>query len=72
MELWVGSNLADWIINQKSMLNKSNEDYEEEWAMIVKQILLGLQYIHDKHELIHRDIKPGNILFHCKNINGIN
>jgi len=28
---------------------------------IAKQILLGLQYLHDECDLIHTDIKPENI-----------
>lgn len=63
MELCVGGNLTDWIINQKAAAKTPDQAYEEQWAWIIKQILLGLQYIHDNHELIHRDIKPGNILF---------
>lgn len=41
--------------------------YEEECASVVKNILLGVQYIHDTHEIIHRDIKPGNILLKHRN-----
>ena len=38
------------------------KNHESECAEIVKEILSGLKYIHEEHELIHRDIKPGNIL----------
>ncbi|KAL4247273.1 Serine/Arginine-Rich Protein Kinase [Abortiporus biennis] len=30
--------------------------------MITKQILLGLQYLHDECDLVHTDIKPENIM----------
>ena len=63
MELWVGGSLSEWIQKQKLTPNVDTEKYEDQWAAIIKQILLGLQYIHDEHELIHRDIKPSNILF---------
>ena len=29
--------------------------------IITKQILLGLQYLHDECDLVHTDIKPENI-----------
>jgi len=29
--------------------------------LIAKQILLGLQYLHDECDLVHTDIKPENI-----------
>lgn len=29
--------------------------------IVAKQILLGLQYLHDECELVHTDIKPENI-----------
>ena len=29
--------------------------------IITKQVLLGLQYLHDECELVHTDIKPENI-----------
>lgn len=31
-------------------------------SKIAKQVLLGLQYLHETMEIIHRDIKPANIL----------
>ncbi len=32
--------------------------------VIAKQLLLGLQYLHDECELVHTDIKPENISEH--------
>ena len=29
---------------------------------IAKQVLLALKYLHTTHRVIHRDLKPGNIL----------
>lgn len=31
-------------------------------AIITKQVLIGLQYLHQERRIIHRDIKPSNIL----------
>lgn len=67
MELCVGGNLTEWVKHKRSVNNLSIEEYEEEWSKIIKNVLLGLQYIHDTYEIIHRDIKPGNILFLHKN-----
>lgn len=67
MELWIGGNLHDYIKEQRKIQDKSQEKYEEEWSVIVKNILEGLDYIHDRFEVIHRDIKPANILFLRKN-----
>ena len=31
---------------------------------IIYQILSGLQYLHKEMKIIHRDIKPGNLICH--------
>lgn len=38
---------------------------EEELKSIIRQLILGLEYLH-KHNLCHRDIKPENILYDQK------
>ena len=58
--------MSDWISEQKK-LNKTQKQHDEDWAHIIKNVLEGIKFIHDKHDLIHRDIKPGNILFLSKN-----
>nr|GAT49705.1 CMGC/SRPK protein kinase [Mycena chlorophos] len=36
--------------------------------IIAKQILLGLQYLHDECDLVHTDLKPENILIAIPNV----
>jgi len=43
-------------------LEEKYRTYEDECSEIIKGVLTGIGYLHDTHELIHRDIKPGNIL----------
>ena len=33
---------------------------------IVQQVLKGLSYLRDKHQIIHRDVKPSNILVNSR------
>lgn len=35
---------------------------EKELAIVCKFMVLGLQYLHDAMQQIHRDIKPDNVL----------
>lgn len=44
-----------------NIIKKNRKIRESEAAIIFKQILLGLQYIHSKN-VCHRDLKPENIL----------
>ncbi|KAL9645951.1 hypothetical protein ABK040_001059 [Willaertia magna] len=33
---------------------------------MIHQVLLGLRYLHKDRHLVHRDLKPGNVLFNSK------
>lgn len=59
MENCKGGELFDEILNRKQFT-------ERQAAQIMKEIFLGLAYMHDKG-VIHRDIKPENILLEDKN-----
>ena len=43
-------------------ISKRERFTEKDWAMLIKQILLALNYCH-KGGIVHRDLKPENILF---------
>ncbi|XP_056423402.1 interferon-induced, double-stranded RNA-activated protein kinase-like isoform X2 [Hyla sarda] len=58
MELCEGGSLKRWIRKR----NSQNNINKSESLDIFRQIIEGVSYIHSQ-KLIHRDLKPGNILF---------
>ena len=59
-ELFSGGNLREYL--------KENGPLDEEKArFILRNLLEGVKYLHSKN-IIHRDIKPDNILFRSENI----
>ncbi|XP_064174462.1 interferon-induced, double-stranded RNA-activated protein kinase isoform X2 [Anguilla rostrata] len=60
MELCEGGTLRAWIKERNG--NSGQEMRDEKALHILQQVVDGVQYIHSK-KLIHRDLKPLNILF---------
>jgi len=58
MEIMKGGSLTSFISER---YKANNPITDNECSTIVKQVLLGLESIHD-HKIIHRDINPNNIL----------
>ena len=51
-----------------TILNKVEKIPENILCMITKQLLVGLEYLHNNAKVIHRDIKPHNILLTTKGV----
>mmetsp|Transcript_28320 Transcript_28320/g.27256 ORF Transcript_28320/g.27256 Transcript_28320/m.27256 type:complete len:242 (+) Transcript_28320:317-1042(+) len=79
MELAEGGTLEDYLRTKKHNQSPStqvtknqeftSEDFpltDEETSLVVRQIMTGIGHLHS-HFILHRDIKPGNILFKEKN-----
>uniref|UniRef100_A0A7S4MHQ6 non-specific serine/threonine protein kinase n=1 Tax=Odontella aurita TaxID=265563 RepID=A0A7S4MHQ6_9STRA len=60
-ELATGGELFDRIIAKKQSPEKKFT--EKEAALIIRQILDAVSYLHDVKDIVHRDIKPENFLF---------
>ena len=53
--------LTDYIKKHGRKLGQ-NLDENTEIKVIMKQILKGVQFLHDEMGIIHRDLKPDNIM----------
>ena len=53
--------LTQWI-KKKGRRRKVRLNEDSEIRVIMKQILTGLQYLHDDLGIMHRDLKPDNIM----------
>ncbi|EFC38137.1 predicted protein [Naegleria gruberi] len=60
LEYMEGGSLSDII---KTVQGPIQEKF---LARIIQQVCLGLKYLHKERHLVHRDLKPGNILFNTK------
>jgi serine/threonine protein kinase len=53
-------NMSDWIKKkgQKGMVKLD----EEEIKTVMRQVLIGVKFLHDELGIMHRDLKPENIM----------
>ena len=51
-------------VRENLKLQKKKRKYI--YSPIVQQVLKGLSYLRDKHQIIHRDVKPSNILVNSR------
>ena len=56
--IWMMMPLCEFDLNE---LYKTREVSHETNLEVMKQIMMGIEYLHSK-DIVHRDIKPGNIL----------
>ena len=62
-ELVACGDLFSFIRNQGGLLEETTA------ALIIRQILLALEYLHDRN-IVHRDVKPDNILMTSLEVGG--
>ena len=58
MEYCENGDLRSWINEKKSLNKLFNLELIYYW---INEIINGIYYLHNKHRIIHRDIKPNNI-----------
>jgi len=64
MEMCEGGSLKDFICERYYNNTTNVFIKDEECAIIIKRIIKGLDYMYG-HNIIHRDIKPGNLYLIC-------
>eukprot|EP01054_Gregarina_sp_Poly1_P005306 Gregarina_sp_Poly_1__5305@NODE_2804_length_1698_cov_3_571429_g1766_i0_p1_GENE_NODE_2804_length_1698_cov_3_571429_g1766_i0NODE_2804_length_1698_cov_3_571429_g1766_i0_p1_ORF_typecomplete_len436_score70_29Pkinase/PF00069_25/3_2e65Pkinase/PF00069_25/7_1e02Pkinase_Tyr/PF07714_17/4_1e43EFhand_7/PF13499_6/9_8e11EFhand_7/PF13499_6/3e13EFhand_1/PF00036_32/0_0022EFhand_1/PF00036_32/0_001EFhand_1/PF00036_32/3_9e06EFhand_1/PF00036_32/9_2e05Kinaselike/PF14531_6/1_3e18Kinaselike/PF14531_6/2_5e03EFhand_5/PF132 len=64
-ELCEGGELFDYITDASYYSDKSRQDREYSAAVIMRQILSGVAYLHAM-DIVHRDLKPENVLLKYK------
>ena len=60
-ELCTGGELYDKVIEKTE--SPEGHFFEEDAAIIIRDILDAIRYIHDELNIVHRDLKPENFLF---------
>jgi serine/threonine protein kinase len=50
-----GGELFDELVNRKKF-------HEQDAARVIERVLSAIGYCHDTHNVIHRDLRPENIL----------
>lgn len=66
LEYCTGGDLSKFVNKKNTPSKKLNSDYELEVQQILLGVLEGLNFIHNKCDSLHRDIKPRNLFLNRK------